>query len=86
VLEALNRVGGRIYTLAKGKFSSPVEAGAEFIHGDLHTDFCIIKAAQHFPWREAEGKMYEDQERDPSPGTTSLEGEWESAAQEAENT
>jgi monoamine oxidase len=58
VLEALNRVGGRIYTLAKGKFSSPVEAGAEFIHGDLTLTSALLKAAQ-IPWRETEGKMYQ---------------------------
>ncbi|HYG20287.1 MAG TPA: NAD(P)/FAD-dependent oxidoreductase [Ohtaekwangia sp.] len=35
VLEARNRIGGRIHTLAGRNFSGPVEAGAEFIHGDL---------------------------------------------------
>ena len=35
VLEARNRAGGRIYTLHNDDFSFPVEAGAEFIHGNL---------------------------------------------------
>lgn len=34
VVEARDRIGGRIHTLQEG-FSSPVEAGAEFIHGEL---------------------------------------------------
>jgi monoamine oxidase len=57
VLEALNRVGGRIYTLAKGKFSSPVEVGAEFIHGELTLTSALLKAA-HITWREMKGDMY----------------------------
>ncbi len=35
VLEARDRVGGRIFTSDEGGFSVPVENGAEFIHGDL---------------------------------------------------
>jgi monoamine oxidase len=35
VLEARNRLGGRIYTSRINSFSGPVEAGAEFVHGDL---------------------------------------------------
>jgi monoamine oxidase len=60
VLEARSRVGGRIYTLTKGKFSSPVEVGAEFIHGDLTLTSALLKAA-HVTWREAEGEMYQVQ-------------------------
>ena len=38
VLEARNRIGGRIHTAHGKPFSNPVETGAEFIHGDLrHT-------------------------------------------------
>jgi monoamine oxidase len=33
VLEARNRVGGRIYTLHPADIEFPVELGAEFVHG-----------------------------------------------------
>ncbi len=33
VLEARNRLGGRVYTYAGNHFSKPIEAGAEFILG-----------------------------------------------------
>lgn len=33
VLEARDRIGGRIFTVENFKFKSPVELGAEFIHG-----------------------------------------------------
>ncbi|MDB5264122.1 MAG: FAD-dependent oxidoreductase, partial [Adhaeribacter sp.] len=35
VLEARNRLGGRIFTTSIPSFSVPVEAGAEFVHGNL---------------------------------------------------
>ncbi|PSR53837.1 hypothetical protein AHMF7605_10050 [Adhaeribacter arboris] len=35
LLEARSRLGGRIFTQYNTDFSVPVEAGAEFIHGDL---------------------------------------------------
>ena len=34
VLEARDRVGGRIHTLEYGSSQQPLEMGAEFIHGD----------------------------------------------------
>jgi monoamine oxidase len=46
VLEARNRVGGRIYTLQKGDFSFPVEAGAEFVHGNLPHTTALLKEAE----------------------------------------
>lgn len=49
VLEARNRAGGRIYTLHKDDFSFPVEAGAEFIHGNLlHTTALLNEAEISF--------------------------------------
>ena len=33
LLEARNRLGGRIFTLQDKRFGAPVELGAEFIHG-----------------------------------------------------
>lgn len=45
ILEADNRVGGRILTL-KGKFSQSVELGAEFIHGKQPLTFALMKEAR----------------------------------------
>lgn len=45
VLEARDRVGGRIYT-ATESFSKSVEAGAEFIHGDQPLTFQLLKEAK----------------------------------------
>jgi monoamine oxidase len=33
VLEARDRIGGRIFTLTDSQLPSPIELGAEFIHG-----------------------------------------------------
>lgn len=35
IFEARDRIGGRIYTIRGEGFSFPVEAGAEFMHGEL---------------------------------------------------
>ncbi|RYD59102.1 MAG: FAD-dependent oxidoreductase [Sphingobacteriales bacterium] len=35
LLEARDRLGGRIHTLYNAGFSTPVEAGAEFLHGEV---------------------------------------------------
>ncbi len=43
LLEAKNRLGGRIYRVED--FSFPAEGGAEFIHGKLKTTFDLIKEA-----------------------------------------
>ncbi len=43
ILEARDRVGGRIYTFSGNGFSVPVEAGAEFIHGDAKTTIKVLK-------------------------------------------
>ncbi|KAA5540313.1 flavin monoamine oxidase family protein [Adhaeribacter rhizoryzae] len=45
VLEARNRLGGRIYTARLNDFSIPVEAGAEFIHGDLPLTQNLLNSA-----------------------------------------
>jgi len=45
VLEAQNRLGGRIHTLYDPDFSVPVELGAEFIHGDLPVTNELMKEA-----------------------------------------
>lgn len=45
VLEARNRVGGRIHTLEYGSTQQPLEMGAEFIHGDLPVTQCLLDEA-----------------------------------------
>ncbi|HYK57346.1 MAG TPA: NAD(P)/FAD-dependent oxidoreductase, partial [Flavisolibacter sp.] len=45
VLEARDRIGGRIHTITDKNFSIPIELGAEFVHGNLeHTQLLLKKA------------------------------------------
>ena len=39
VLEASNRLGGRIHTIQPPGFLQPIEEGAEFVHGDAPEPF-----------------------------------------------
>src|SRR5660398_137980 len=43
VLEARNRLGGRIHTLNVPGFSTHIEAGAEFVHGDMPVTKSLLK-------------------------------------------
>src|ERR1043165_1936350 len=43
ILEARDRIGGRIYTFSGNGFSVPVEAGAEFIHGEAKVTMDVLK-------------------------------------------
>lgn len=45
VLEARDRVGGRIHAIT-GNFSKPVETGAEFIHGEQPVTLSLLKEAR----------------------------------------
>src|SRR5262245_46804590 len=45
VLEARNRIGGRILTVRDAQSRLPVELGAEFIHGETADTFSIVRAA-----------------------------------------
>ena len=45
VLEARNRIGGRIHTITGQSFSTPVELGAEFVHGDLPITLSLLHEA-----------------------------------------
>src|SRR4051812_32962499 len=58
VLEAKNRLGGRILTLTDNEFSQPVETGAEFIHGDLPHTISLLKTAG-IPYYAITGKMFQ---------------------------
>ena len=58
ILEGRNRIGGRIHTLERGLFSSAVELGAEFIHGNLPLTLRLLKEAgiSNYPSR---GEMWQ---------------------------
>lgn len=45
VLEARDRTGGRIDTIAASGFAQPVDRGAEFVHGDLPLTKKLLKEA-----------------------------------------
>jgi monoamine oxidase len=57
ILEAKNRLGGRIYTINNKDFSLPIEAGAEFIHGKLPLTLSLLNEAG-ITYHELEGKMF----------------------------
>ena len=57
VLEARNRLGGRIQTIYDSLFSFPVEGGAEFVHGDLPETVRLLAEAG-IELTPAGGKMY----------------------------
>src|SRR5687768_7260479 len=46
VIEARNRIGGRIHTIT-APFSSYVEMGAEFIHGDQPVTMSLVKESKN---------------------------------------
>jgi monoamine oxidase len=46
ILEARERIGGRIHTLINSEFTEPVEAGAEFVHGNLAFTMQLLKQSQ----------------------------------------
>jgi monoamine oxidase len=45
ILEASDRLGGRIHTIRNSSFSHPVENGVEFIHGNLPLTIQLLKEA-----------------------------------------
>jgi monoamine oxidase len=58
ILEARDRVGGRIFTFSGNGFSVPVEAGAEFIHGDAAVTLDVLKEyGIHFMKTDGEFKQ-----------------------------
>jgi monoamine oxidase len=56
VLEANDRVGGRINTIQPPGFTRPVEDGAEFMHGKLWQTMQLLKEAG-LPYEPVQGKM-----------------------------
>ncbi len=57
ILEARDRIGGRIYTIRPTANSLPVELGAEFIHGRPPETFAIAQAA-NLTLYEGSGSSY----------------------------
>ena len=45
VLEARDRIGGRIHTLEDPRCAAPIELGAEFIHGTPHSTLALLREA-----------------------------------------
>ncbi len=68
ILEARDRVGGRILTehIAAGRGSIPIELGAEFIHGLPRASWAIVKEA-HLPAYELEGAQFRLRDGRPLP-------------------
>ena len=62
LLEASDRVGGRIHTEKVPGFSRPIEAGAEFIHGKLPVTLKLLKKG-NIDYKELKGKFYRADER-----------------------
>src|SRR5688572_23779186 len=57
ILEASDRIGGRIHTIIGEGFSVPVEAGAEFIHGELPITKSLMAEAK-VSYRAGEGRTW----------------------------
>ena len=54
ILEATDRLGGRIHTIRNSLFTQPVEKGVEFIHGNLPLTIGLLKRSgiEYKPVRE----------------------------------
>jgi monoamine oxidase len=64
LLEARQRIGGRIFTVRDRRSSVPIELGAEFLHGDAPETFDIVDKAgltavaiEGDRWRAAHGRL-----------------------------
>ncbi|UOR07649.1 FAD-dependent oxidoreductase [Hymenobacter aerilatus] len=57
VLEARNRVGGRVHTYTPAGFSAPIETGAEFLHGAVPLTRALLAEAGR-TWHVSEGRAY----------------------------
>jgi monoamine oxidase len=69
VLEARDRIGGRIYTITNKGFKQPTELGAEFVHGQLPVTLALLKEANIKPidavgdmWRYTDGKFHKSEQ------------------------
>jgi len=69
ILEARERVGGRLHTVHQPGLNVPVELGAEFIHGAKNATWPLVNAARlktdELPdrhWQDQDGTLIEDRE------------------------
>ena len=63
VLEARDRIGGRLYTREDPSLPVPVELGGEFIHGTADVSFALLRAANTVAVDTGDGSfIYEDGE------------------------
>ncbi|MGB8190834.1 MAG: NAD(P)/FAD-dependent oxidoreductase [Chitinophagaceae bacterium] len=69
ILEARDRIGGRIYTLNDAVFQLPVELGAEFVHGKLELTLNLLHEAGIEPdaisgelWRSENGRLHQQED------------------------
>ncbi len=57
ILEANDRLGGRMHTVEGNGFTNPVEAGAEFVHGKVPVTLGLLKKAG-IEYEKTGGEMY----------------------------
>ena len=69
VLEARDRIGGRIHTVQNTMYAQPVEAGPEYVHGNLQVTLNLLKEAsiayeeaQGETWRVTDGRWHQENE------------------------
>src|SRR6476469_6871075 len=69
VVEARDRIGGRVHTITGLGFKHPVETGAEFVHGDLELTLQLLHEAnlKKLPaggtvWRSQEGRLFQQKD------------------------
>jgi monoamine oxidase len=58
LLEARDRVGGRVHTIQPAGFTQPIEAGAEFMHGDVPLTKSLLQEAG-IKWAATAGRTYQ---------------------------
>jgi monoamine oxidase len=63
VIEARDRLGGRIHTITNNKFSLPIELGAEFIHGKLELTKLLLHKAG-ISTIDVKGELWQKNDRD----------------------
>src|SRR5262252_6197865 len=61
VLEARDRIGGRVFTLKDKRSAGPIELGAEFLHGKSPALWQIVQAANLKPYEVCERHWYFEQ-------------------------
>jgi monoamine oxidase len=60
LVEARDRVGGRVHTLLPPGFTQVIEAGAEFLHGEVPLTRSLLREAG-IAWQAADGHTYQVQ-------------------------